>query len=360
MLRIPRFQLYRMGSDPEFLFAKKADLDFIITPACTILGKDKAKTTASFIGTDSRPVIAEIRPTPSRNLKRHMYDLAYAVVKAQSYVDERHKGHVMLASPSYLNETLGGHIHVSGFLDEPMYLDMARIGYTIGNSGQFAQAPGLVTQVFPDALQRQVMTDMQSGELLTPFEWGQVLNWLLAPFEFWFQPWVQREHRNKTYGGPLHPDVVRIGTSSPPFSRAGMAYVHWEYRLPSTWLLHPYMAMAYLSLVKLVMLNFKTVAREYAEGAKAKRRKGGGFIVPDEAPQPANPDLYNFHPVKEAENEQHYQVFAERLSTLQRSRPIITPDISDVFRMVAVCGENREKWFSPARPVMVEEWRKLL
>src|SRR5512144_3157417 len=118
MKTIPKFLLNRVGSDPEFLFVRRADLDFIITPACDILGKDKNKTTSSFIGTDNRPVLAELRPTPSHNLKRHLYDIAYALSVSQKYVDEKRAGHFLFATPHLHHETLGGHIHISGFIDD--------------------------------------------------------------------------------------------------------------------------------------------------------------------------------------------------------------------------------------------------
>jgi hypothetical protein len=357
-LVVPKFHLYRMGSDPEFLFVKPADFDYTITPACSILGKDKAKTAASFIGCDNRPVIAEIRPTPSRNLKRHMYDLAYALHTAQQYVAQKHMGHELLAIPHLHNETLGGHIHVSGFLADPTWVQIAKYGWTIRADSGLVPSPSTASE----SMQREIVHAINDGRLLTPYTWAQIMNWLLEPFEFWVMPWVQRENRNHHYGGPMSPDVIRLGVSTAPFARPDAVYVHWEYRLPSTWLIHPHLAYAYLGLAKLVMLNFRVVAEMWKVGPKIKKVKHLG-TDPSIEPSPLNEDgggLYNFHPIRPAENEQSFRVLTERLRTLREERLIVTPDIEAVFRLIEACERHRENWFARVQPINVEEWRRLL
>lgn len=355
-LKIPKFQLYRMGSDPEFLFVKRADLDFIITPACTILGKDKAKTAASFIGCDNRPVIAEIRPSPSRNLKRHMYDLAYALHTAQQYIGSKHTGHDLLAIPTLHNETLGGHIHVSGFIDDPIWLEVRNYGYTWDpKHGLLPVHPGAN---MPDSRMREVVPMFQQGTIITPFIWGQIMNWLLEPFENWIMPWTQRQFRNKHYGGAKHPDVVRLGVSKAPFTTEKTSYVHWEYRLPSTWLVHPHLAYAYLALAKLTILNFRLFAEAWTDSKSGSKPEIDGDL-PVPMGQNGEP-LYNFTPMSEAANDKFMRAFADRVTALKRERLVITPDIADVFRAVEACAKARENWFARTTPINVEEWRRLL
>lgn len=358
MRNIPKFLLNRVGSDPEFLFVRRADLDFIITPACDILGKDKAKTTTSFIGTDNRPVLAELRPTPSHNLKRHLYDIAYALDVSQKYVDEKRVGHYLFATPHLHHETLGGHIHISGFIDDALYLEMLQYGYTVGHQGQFQEMVGKEQRHIGQGRLEEWSARIANSECLTPYDWGRVMGYLLEPFENWVQPWTQRELRNQHYGADGGPgDLVRLGTSK-GYDREGLAYVHWEYRMPSTWLVHPYLAAAYLALAKFTMINWRRVAplakSTWKSPPKPKKQQlleayGGG-----------NEPLYNFKPMKAAENDAQYKVFQERLNEVMRTKPLITPDISNLVFLLGQCEQRREQWFGRTQPVMVEEWRKLL
>lgn len=357
MKNIPRFLLNRVGSDPEFLFVRRADLDFIITPACDILGKDKAKTTSSFIGTDNRPVLAELRPTPSHNLKRHLYDIAYALDVSQKYVDEKRAGHLLFATPVLHHETLGGHIHISGYIDDPIYLALGEKGYTVGHQGQFQEMPGEEQKGISQSRLEELSHAIMQQECVTPFEWGKMMGFLMDPFEEWVQPWTQREQRNQHYGAEGGPgDLVRLGTSK-GLKREGLAYVHWEYRLPSTWLVHPYLAAAYLALAKFTMINWKRVvplAKAVVQPKKKKAYIEGGLAAP-------SPDgLYNFKPMKAADNNGQYKLFHERLQAVMQTRPLITPDISNLAFLLGQCEQRREQWFGRTQPVMVDEWRKLL
>lgn len=358
MKNIPKFLLSRVGSDPEFLFVRRADLDFIITPACDILGKDKAKTTSSFIGTDNRPVLAELRPTPSHNLKRHLYDIAYALDVSQKYVDEKRAGHLLLATPELHHETLGGHIHISGYIDDPLYLDMQQFGYTINHQGAFTEMPGTEQRHIGQSRMDDWQTRIMDGDPLTPFEWGKVMGYLLEPFENWVQPWTQRELRNMHYGAENGPgDLVRIGPSSGA-RRDGLAYVHWEYRLPSTWLVHPYLAASYLALAKFTMINWRRLAPMAREtwGDKKKKQKVDPSML---APQ-GEGVIYNYKQMRAADNESQYKLFQERLSSIMRERALITPDIGNLAFLIRQCEQRREQWFGRTQPVMVEAWRQLL
>ena len=351
MKRVPKIFLYRLGSDPEFLYVRKADLDYIITPANTILGKDKNKTTKSFIGTDSRPVIAEIRPSPCRNLKRHMYDLAYALHTSQQYIDEKHSGLEMFAQPYLSNETLGGHIHMSGFIACPTYRKLASLGYTINKENNFHPLGGEQLTVTP-SLQTEVINGLNTQQILSPYTWGQVINFMMKPFEFWIQPWVQRERRNQHYGGPSSNDNVRLGPSKAPWHSDHGAYIHWEYRMPSTWLQHPWLAYAYLGLFKWTVLNLRQVSEAYFDSNPGNKH--------EDQPMQPDPDFHNFHPIRGAENEKNYRQLRDRIQLMQNRNNILTPDITDLFKVIEQCGEMREAWFAQSKVIDVAAWRRLL
>lgn len=346
MTDVPKIVLYRMGSDPEALFVRRADFDWIITPAYEILGRDKAKTTASFIGTDSRPVIMEIRPNPARNLKRHLYEIAYALNKAQEYVDasSKWKGLALMAHPHLLGENLGGHIHVSMFLRGPMYQKMKDNGYTF----QSPANPGVLAYSNRGPARGEVPDDAYG-----PADWGAAMNYLLMPFEKWVQPWVAREQRNGAYGSEDGHDLVRIGTSKPPKWEHNGHYVHWEYRLPSTWLRHPWLAYAYLGLAKLSALNMEEVSKLAFKEKPPRRKKQATLAVGGDAPT-------QFHAIKEGDPVEFGKMFRERLARLMTGRPRFSSDIRNLLDVVMRCGTEREAWFSKASAVDVAAWRKML
>ena len=356
-MRIPKFKLYRMGSDPEALFVKPVDFDFIITPAYAIMGQDKKKTTSSFIGTDNRPVIAEIRPNPSRNLKRHLYEIAYAVCSMQDYLDNSPKwnGLKLIAYPHLLNENLGGHIHASMFLNDPLYLKAETDGYTLGASGSIlAQIPGREPGGRNRDLESEVHSALNSYAVYTPYYWGQTMNHLLGPFERWVQPWVAREARNAHYGSETGMDVVRLGTSKPPFVKHGYAYVHWEYRLPSTWLQHPWLAYAYLGLAKLTLLNMERVAtvwaRDYPFGKKGVQPTG-------EAPLSAPTQFTVLSP---GDPYKAGTLLKQRLAELDTPKLRVSRDLAHLKTAVENCATSRGRWFAKPQPIDIDAWRKML
>ena len=79
---------------------------------------------------------------------------------------------------------------------------------------------------------------------------------------------------NGPYGVPGSIDNMRAGDSARPTrvdpAHKDHAYYHWEYRLPTVWLVHPWMAYLYLALAKRVMTNFMTVY-EYRMDGHAQR-----------------------------------------------------------------------------------------
>lgn len=365
-MNIPKMKLYRMGSDPEALFVKPVDFDWIITPAYDIIGRDKKKTTSSFIGTDSRPVIAEIRPNPSRNLKRHLYEIAYAITTTADYLDQSAKwrGNKLIAYPHILGENLGGHIHASMFLNDPLYMKLKGLGYTFGGGGNYLAmyaSGGENAPMRNRDLEAEVITAIQNRSVITPLTWGQAMSWLLTPFEKWVQPWVAREQRNAHYGAEHSPDAVRLGTSKQPFDLPKMAYVHWEYRLPSTWLQHPWLAYAYLGIAKLGLLNMGKLIELWLDDApKPKKEKyadqlGGGaaFMAGGEGPPTQFTILQHGNPGEAGE------AFRRNLNRLLPGARL-SRDLANLVSVVERCALRRGEWFTKPTPIDVEAWRKLL
>jgi len=360
-MHIPKMKLYRMGSDPEALFVKPVDFDWIITPAYDIIGRDKKKTTASFIGTDSRPVIAEIRPNPSRNLKRHLYEIAYAITTTADYLDSsaKWKGNKLMAYPHILGENLGGHIHASMFLDDPLYLKLKSVGLTFGGGGHYLAQYNGGTGDAPRnrELETEVMQAIQTRSHITPLVWGQAMSWLLTPFEKWVQPWVAREQRNAHYGAEMSPDAVRLGTSKQPFEIPKMAYVHWEYRLPSTWLQHPWLAYAYLGIAKLGLLNMKKLMGLYLEEGKGQKKGqtvAEAFEAPDGLGMPTQ-----FTILKHGDPSEAGAAFVRNMNRLLPGAHV-SRDLLNLMGVVEKCAARRGAWFSKPTPVDVEAWRQLL
>lgn len=312
----PRIRLYRIGSDPEFLFVSPADFDFIIKPAKTVLGVSKEQGAQSFIGMDARPILGELRPSPTRNLKHHLYEIAYALDATQTYLNDKHPNTYILAYPALHGETLGGHLHTSFFTD----------------------------------------SDVERST------WGRTMNWLLQPFESWIQPWIPRELRNAQYGSgaDTNDDLVRVGPSTTPKRKPAslgeiikVVYVHWEYRLPSTWLHHPCLAYAYLALAKFTALNFQAIAeRSYYFSREARNTLAQ--IIPEEA------EFHHFRQLKTANNDTSAQILLARLADLYTDTPVVTKDLMTLQRAIDTCGRRREAWFRSPGPIALDEWRKLL
>ena len=356
-----KFHLNRMGSDPEALFVKPIDFDWTITPAYEILGRDKAKTTHSFIGTDSRPVLMEIRPNPTRNLKQHLYEIAYALNRAQEYLDQstKFKGLQIMAYPHLLGENLGGHIHVSGFLRGPIYEKMKEANFSFqqpSNPGFIPYNPNVPIPKKP-GFQNEIVEMMQEGSIVHPMAWAQIMHYMLEPFEKWIMPWVPREQRNGQYGGPDHPDVVRLGVSKPPkYPHKGL-YVHWEYRMPSSWLQHPWLAFAYLGLAKLIALNTPEVAA--LVDLKRERKDSGNDEMANAVPAGGGP-VTTFHAVKGGDPTHHGKVFRERLARVMTTKPRFSNDIKGLLDVVMRCGGEREAFFNRPKAVNIAAWRRLL
>src|SRR6266498_3732897 len=117
---VPSF--YGIGSDPEFLFLHMEGSKKEVMPANYMITANKTIATRAFIGTDGHATTAEMRPNPSHNVGRHLYDIAYGLHETAKWL-EKHKRYTkvfMTAQPFVFDEPLGGHIHCSFFLDEPL------------------------------------------------------------------------------------------------------------------------------------------------------------------------------------------------------------------------------------------------
>src|SRR5437773_4192687 len=81
--------LYKLGSDPEFVFARIVEWQPHIIPANILITNNKTQGLASFIGCDGHPATAELRPPPAHNVRRHMYDIASALVAIEDFLKKR-------------------------------------------------------------------------------------------------------------------------------------------------------------------------------------------------------------------------------------------------------------------------------
>lgn len=358
-----RLHLSKIGSDPEFVFATPVDLDYIITPANQVLGKQKEKTLASFIGTDSRPVLAEIRPAPAHNVKRHMYDLAFAVHTTQNFLQNSEKFNQLhlVALPHLHGENLGGHVHASVYLEGTDYASLEKAGYIIDSSGQFhAMSPNADAGMINKTLVSRIQTKLRNGELDTAWTIGATFSYLLSPFERWIQPWVARELRNQQYGGDGHPDMVRIGTSTRPALKAttswweNSGYLHMEYRLPSTWMHHPWLAFAYLGLLKFCIINWPLLVKAFAS---VKSRPTSSQEVAGLA---GGGDYHNFKHIRVGSTEDAGRLFRERFHQMIDNGARFSTDIARLPDVIMQCAGAREKWFERPRPIDTAAWRRLL
>lgn len=361
-----RIHLSKIGSDPEFVFATPVDLDYVITPANQVLGKQKEKTLASFIGTDNRPVLAEIRPAPAHNVKRHLYDLAFAVHTTQTFLQNSPKFSQLhlVALPHLHGENLGGHVHASVYIEGKEQSALERSGYIMDMTGNFqAMHPNADAGKLGNNMSGRITTMFQNGEFDTAWSLGMTFSHLLSPFERWIQPWVARELRNGQYGGDGHPDMVRYGTSTRPnlksntdwWSNSG--YLHMEYRLPSTWMHHPWLAFAYLGLLKFCVINWRLLSAAHQKAGKPVANPGVDEL---QLAAPGVGDYHHFKQIKVGSNAEAGKLFRERFQRLLDSGARFSSDIARLPDVIAQCAGAREKWFERPRPVDVAAWRRLL
>lgn len=360
-MRIPAVKLNRLGCDPELLFGEESDLSYIIHPAQTILATTKEKGTASFIGIDSRPILGEIRPGPFRNIKAGLYEFAFALNTIDTYLKDKFPKVRVLAYPFLHGESVGGHLHASFFIDDPFYVTLEKCGQTLSPDGTFIPQSGATTVPISTATLNQLVALQREHDVFLPHDWGHVVSYLIQPFEQWIQPWLPREQRNIHYGHAGTMDVVRTGTSPKPTRKMdesvpswfrNSAYVHWEYRLPSTWLHHPTLAYVYLALLKLIMLNLSIVSKMYKSDPDTSSPKM--IIFNGDTP------FHQYTQLTKADNDTHSKTFLHRLGNLYRQKLVVTPDLRSLHAAIDHCGNYRERWFRNVNPIDLTEWRRLL
>lgn len=336
--------LYRIGSDPEFVFAKVVEWQHYVIPADSVITKNKAAALQSFIGVDGHAATAEFRPPPAHNVGRHLRDVAAAVDATAEYLKKRQEM-MPVALPWVGNEPLGGHIHLSMFIDEPLH--------KLAWESNYVSAFGKLNAVDPnvpvgnvDAVKIEEYHKLcAKGEIPSPDTICLALNYLMLPFEAWIQPWAARRKRNSKYGEAISTQIrwmVSKRPNMPVYDKAG--YMHVEYRTPSTWLTHPWVAYVYLSLAKLVMLNLPIVYETAYKGAHV----GKDTLAERTHIWSANPA-----------NDECRKMFRTRFEALAPSMKF-TNDIRDLAKAVNYCEKNRKLWFDPYRGIDTDAWKELL
>lgn len=353
------FKLYRIGSDPEFAFSRTSDWTPTLVPAAEVISVTKKMSLESFIGMDSHTLggngqlqtTAELRPPPTRNIGLHLYYIAYGIDRVADYLSSRSrfKGVVPFALPILGKEALGGHIHISGFVPEPtLYTALNDYNLTFMNGKPVnfnKNNPTVPPTLSANAAQfyARFTTLALAGELTTPQLFERAMNYLILPFEYWMQPWAERTARFQLYDGTEGGNYfIRWLHTVPrhwPGGHAGeWAYLHMEYRTPSTWLIHPWLAYTYFALAKLSILNFKKIWERMLI-ASPMRLEGDDV----------------------AWNLMAREEFLRRLDELNSSGLVFSNDIKDLQRAINICGQSREAWFSnKAAGIDVQAWRSLL
>lgn len=336
-------RLYRVGSDPELLFCRVTEWTHTVVPATDVITANKALGLTTFIGLDGHAATAELRPSPAHNVWQHVHELAYAMARIEEYLRTNKKMKAkdvrMFAQPYIGSEPLGGHIHVSAFVEDADMKAAQDKNLTLNqHTGQWQAINGNVPAGSVSGLGsvlERLASRAANGEAMTSVNFGRTMDYLLLPFERWSQPWHGRLKRNSKYGA--NADTVRIASSPRPAMPkfTNHAYVHYEYRMPSTPLVHPMLTYAYLALAKLTLLNWEKLSEIALKHPTAP------------LPNSSEPD-----------NQKSWQQFKDRLAGLEKTGLRITTDLKQLRPALTTIGDEREKWFNPFNPVNVEAWRK--
>jgi len=343
-----KLRLYRMGADPEFVFGVSPQE---LVPAYMVVARTLEKTPLlkSYIGTDNHPATAELRPRPVNDIRIMLSEMSHAIVTIDRYCQRspnlrRLKMYAQpwLRSPegheNQDGEHLGGHIHSSVFVDDPDLYALYASGavFTEGVESKMSwvnsQPLSLPTVSLAKIIQ-SIETRMYTKEhIYTPLTYVNVLGWLMLPLEHWVQDWDLRLVRNTHYGAGFD-GSVRVKSSVPPLELTSRyptsAYLHYEYRVPSTWLVHPCIAYAYLALVKTCLVNFPLLANTI-EVCKAPSSNLGA-----------------------------YDLLCHRMNTLGPSLRL-TRDSASLPVAIRRIRENYQTWCRPNTPVFTDAWKSLL
>lgn len=347
-------RLHRLGSDPEFLFARIRELEPNIIGANQVITENKALGLTTFIGVDAHAATAELRPPPAHNIRRHVADVASGIMSTAEHLQKRKdmQDVVLLAKPFVGGEPLGGHIHVSFFYDNAVMREIVNtygmnyFGKMVGADHNLPPVPRKGAKL-PEGL-LQAFNDLAVGLAIpTPDNFVHTMNWLLEPFEGTVQVWHHRRQRNAKYGLALDSQIRWMDGKRPNRPHFdSYAYLHYEYRTPSTWMQHPWLAYAYLALAKLTCLNWRTISdlalstAGLEESARLRKNLGGS-------------------------NEQRphvTRVFDQRINGLLggTSRVRRSADLSDLERSIDMCMTHRLKWLDLNVPIDVATWSHLV
>ena len=303
--------LYRIGADVEFVLGQKNHDLYSIIPMNKFLGVDRVLS--SYIGTDAHSATGEIRPPASHNISTLLYKIGFALATIDTHLTRNHKDSKIFGSPYCLNEPLGGHIHLSFFTRKYPHYDV--LLYDLDYP----------TEIRTLSLQNKIPT---SPVII------RLLSYLILPFEGWIQPWNQRVTRMENYGLP---ETMRHAESGPPRRlRPNEYYYHLEYRVPSTWIIHPTIAYCYLALAKLVLLNTEKIAPFLTNAVN--------MITP----------LLNATP----NNSECKREFFYRLNQLQGL--VYTSDLLSLQKALRNSDTLREHLWADGGSCKIDAWRKLL
>ncbi len=360
--------LYRIGSDPEHIFARIEEGEVTLVSAQEVFGENKTHTVQSYLGTDAHPSTAELRPPAAHHIRRHLYDIGFGLCAAQDFLVKRPKRFervVLVAKPHVAGECLGAHLHASFFVHcaTQRALEVANLVWR--KSGSWTtRDPSRNTSKLPPNINIDALPQaFACGEVLAPYWWGQAMNYLLVPFENWVQPWFARLRRNGQYGDHIHTDVVRSGVSPRPMLGPkwnDWAYCHWEYRMPSTWLVHPYLAYAYLALFKFSLLNFATIWERAVVEDKIlgePKTKGVPLRPTDVAVTPDEGETY--HAVR-PQGAYFYELFKSRWRAINEAPVHMSKDLAELVPAIQACERMKDEWNDPLKTIDIEAWRQSL
>jgi hypothetical protein len=118
---------------------------------------------------------------------------------------------------------------------------------------------------------------------------------------------------------------------------------------------HPWLAYAYLGLLKFCVINWPMVSRAFNQESK-----GGKAQLSGDAPMAGGGDYHHFKVIRVGSNADAGKLFRERFQRLLDSGARFSSDIARLPDVIAQCAGAREKWFERPRPVDTAAWRRLL
>lgn len=264
-------KMYRIGSDPEALAVHLLQTTAgkrtpVLLGATQLVGDNRELTLRSFIGCDGHAATMELRPPPCNNVQWHLTKLATGLSHIRVALgDAQVQGSALtalLAQPNLGRETCGGHIWVSLYYRSKLAEHAVNyMGVIFDNQrGDLIRSNQSYVGADVDSLPRNTLQKYRdlaySGdEISTELCWRK-LHYLLFPLEKALFGGARRAREDTVSDQFVRlPSSQRIMDPGTPI-KPGFAYFRFEYRYPSTWLSHPTMALTYLGLAKLAILNW--------------------------------------------------------------------------------------------------------